>query len=100
VVPGLNDAACFSFKLPDGRYLRHSMWRLRVYPYEDSELFRGDATFCVRDGATPGSITLESSNYPGWFLRHRGNELWVDQSDHSATFLADSSFRAHAPLTG
>jgi hypothetical protein len=46
-----------------------------------------------------GSVALESSNYPGWFLRHRGDELWVDQSDGSAAFLADGSFRVRPPLT-
>ena len=100
VVAGLADAACFSFRLPDGRYLRHSSWRLRVFANDGSALFRGDATFCPRPGAVAGSMVLESSNYPGWFLRHRANELWVDQSDKSAAFLADSSFWTRAPLTG
>lgn len=98
VVTGLNDAACFSFRLPDGKYLRHSSWRLRVNANDGTKLFRGDATFCVRPGSLSGSISLESSNYPGWFLRHRGTELWVDQSDGSAGFRADSSFRVRPPL--
>ena len=98
VVAGLADAACFSFRLPDGRYLRHSSWRLRVYANDGSQLFRGDVTFCVRPGAVAGSIYLESSNYPGWFLRHRDDELWVDQSDGTPGFLRDASFRVHPPL--
>jgi hypothetical protein len=100
VVAGLADATCFSFLLPDGRYLRHSSWRLRVYANDGSALFRGDVTFCARPGSVAGSMVLESSNYPGWFLRHRDNELWVDQSDKSAAFLADSSFWTRAPLAG
>ena len=36
---------------------------------------------------------------PGWFLRHRGNELWVDHDDGTATFDADSSFAIRTPLT-
>jgi RNA polymerase sigma factor (sigma-70 family) len=98
VVAGLADADCFSFRLPDGRYLRHSSWRLRVFANDGSALFRGDATFCVRLGAVAGSVTLESKNYPGWFLRHRGDEVWVDQSTETPAFAADSSFRIRPPL--
>jgi RNA polymerase sigma factor (sigma-70 family) len=98
VVAGLADRACFSFRTPDGRYLRHSSWRLRLNGNDGTALFRGDATFCVRAGAVAGTVALESSNYPGWFLRHRGNELWVDHSDASAAFRADSSFRVRPPL--
>jgi hypothetical protein len=57
-----------------------------------TNLFGGDATFCLRAGVLPGSVSLESANYPGWFLRHRGENLWVDQSDGNATFRAESSF--------
>ena len=99
-MPGLADRACFSFRLADGQYLRHSSWRLRSFPDDGSALFRGDATFCPGAGSTPESITLESSNYPGWFLHHRGNQLWVDQANGTDTFLADSSFRVRSPLTG
>jgi hypothetical protein len=83
VVRGWADASCISFRAHDGRYLRHSSWRLRLSQDEGSELFRGDATFCVRAGSVSGSVSFESSNYPGWFLRHRGTELWVDLSDGS-----------------
>ena len=30
VVAGLADPACFSLRLPDGTYLRHSSWRRRI----------------------------------------------------------------------
>jgi RNA polymerase sigma factor (sigma-70 family) len=92
-VPGVADPNCVSFRADDGRYLRHSSWRLRLSQDEGTTLFRGDATFCVREGAVPGSVSLESANYPGWFLRHRNFELWVDRSEESATFRADASFR-------
>ena len=96
-VEGLADSRCVSFRYADGRYLRHASWRVRVDPDVGTELFRGDATFCPRDGAAAGSVLLESSNYPGWFLRHRADELWVDQSDGSAAFRADGSFRVRPP---
>jgi RNA polymerase sigma factor (sigma-70 family) len=90
---GLSDRDCFSFRSADGRYLRHSSWRFRLDPDVGTSLFRGDATFCVRTGALPGSVSLESGNYPGWFLRRLGTELWVDRSDGSPTFRTESSFR-------
>jgi hypothetical protein len=96
----LADPDCFSVRAADGRYLRHASWRVRLNLNEGTELFRGDATFCVRTGSVAGSASLESSNYPGWFLRHRGDELWVDHSDGSAAFAADSSFLIRPPLAG
>ncbi|GAA2607225.1 sigma-70 family RNA polymerase sigma factor [Paractinoplanes durhamensis] len=96
--PGLADAGCFTFRAADGRHLRHQEWRLRVSGDGQTSLDRGDATFCVRAGEPTGSVALESANYPGFFLRHVGTELWVDQDDGSATFRADSSFLVRAPL--
>jgi RNA polymerase sigma factor (sigma-70 family) len=100
VTAGLADPDCFSFRAPNGWYLRHAYWRLRLNPNVGTQLFRADATFCVRPGATADSVALESSNYPGWFLRHRGDELWVDHSDGSAAFRAESSFRTWSALAG
>jgi RNA polymerase sigma factor (sigma-70 family) len=97
-VTGVADGRCFSFRSPDGRYLRHASWRIRLDREQGTVLFRRDATFCPRAGATTGSISLESSNYPGYFLRHVGDELWVDQSDGSAAFRLDSSFVVRPPL--
>jgi hypothetical protein len=98
VIAGLAKPSCSTFRSPDGRYLRHASWRLRLNPDDGTKLFRADATFCVRPGATAGSIALEASNYPGWFLHRRGSELWVDQSDGSGVFRADSSFRIRPAL--
>ncbi|MFD2767450.1 sigma-70 family RNA polymerase sigma factor [Micromonospora eburnea] len=100
VLAGLADPACFSFRARDGRYLRHSSWRVRLSPADGTRLFRGDATFCARAGATKGATSLEASNYPGWFLRHRDGEIWVDQMDGTATFRADSSFLIRPGLAG
>jgi hypothetical protein len=98
VVPGLADPSCFSFRRPDGRYLRHASFRLRLSPDEGTVLFRRDATFCGRPGFRPGSVSLESFNYRGFFLRHVGEQMWLDQYDGSAEFQADGSFLVRPPL--
>ncbi|MEU4243636.1 sigma-70 family RNA polymerase sigma factor [Actinoplanes sp. NPDC026619] len=97
-IPGLTGSGCFTFRTADGRHLRHQDWRLRASLDQATSLARGDATFCVRDGAVAGSVSLESANYPGFFLRHVGSELWVDQYDGTAAFRADSSFLVRSPL--
>jgi RNA polymerase sigma factor (sigma-70 family) len=100
VIPGLADPTCVSFRTQDGRYLRHASWRMRLGEDEGTELFRGDATFCVRVGSAPDSVSFESFNYPGAFVRHRGTELWLDRSDGSPGFRDDASFRPLPPLAG
>jgi len=98
-VPGLANPACFSFRFTDGRYLRHSSWRLVLGQADGTSLFRGDATFCPRAGSAPASISLESANYPGRFVRHVGVALWIDPDDGRAGFGPDSSFLVRAPLS-
>ncbi|WP_433303854.1 sigma-70 family RNA polymerase sigma factor [Actinoplanes sp. CA-030573] len=98
VVAGLADASCFSFRRPDGRYVRHSSFRLRLSPDEKTVLFRRDATFCARAGFLRGSLSLESFNYRNFFVRHVGDQMWIDQYDGSAGFRADSSFFIRPPL--
>lgn len=98
MVTGLADPRCFSFRASNGRYFRHASWRFRLDPDQGTPLFRGDATFCIGNGATAGTVTLEASNYPGWFLHHRGNQLWVDQTDGSRAFRVETSFRLRAAL--
>jgi RNA polymerase sigma factor (sigma-70 family) len=98
VVAGLAEPSCVSFRGPDGRYLRHSSFQLRLSSDEGTVLFRRDATFCPRQGFLTGSVSLESVNYPGFFLRHVGRQLWIDQFDGSSAFRADSSFLVRPPL--
>lgn len=98
VVSGLADPSCFSFRRPDGRYLRHSSFRLRLSLDEGTVLFRQDATFCARAGFRTGSLSLESYNYRGFFLRHVGDQMWIDKYDGGPEFQADGSFLVRPPL--
>ena len=43
-------------------------------------------------------MSLESTNFPGYFLRNRNYEVWVERNDGSAQFRADASFQRRAGL--
>lgn len=92
VVKGLADAACFSFRTSDDRFMRHSGYRLRFDANDGTDLFTQDATFCPEDGVKPGTVTLRSHNYPEHVVHHRNVELWIDESDDSDEFARASSF--------
>jgi hypothetical protein len=48
--------------------------------------------FVVRSASTDGCVSLESADYPGFYLRHRDFVLHLDRSDGSAGFRQDSAF--------
>lgn len=100
VVAGLADPACFSFRAADGRYLRHASWRFQLSRDEGTALFRGDATYCPHAGPIAGTVLLETQIYPGWYLHHRGDQLWVDQGNDTPAFWTESSFRVRTALAG
>ncbi|WP_433789017.1 AbfB domain-containing protein [Actinoplanes sp. CA-252034] len=80
VSAGLADGTCFSFRLEDGRYLRHFDYRMRFDTSDDSDLFRADATFCREAGTDPGTVRLRSKNYPDHLLHRRDDgSLYIDK---------------------
>jgi hypothetical protein len=97
VVPGLADSGGYSFVATDGTYLRHYAFRLRFDTNDGSAGFAKDATFLARPGSATGSVSLESYNYPGRYLRHRDFQLWADLFVDSDTYRADSSFTVASP---
>ena len=97
-VPGLADPRCYSLRDATGRYLRHYAFRIRLDSDDRSAIFRKDATFCPRSGSMAGSVSLESYNYAGRYLRHRDNlQLWLDPSENTAAYRASRSFVLVAP---
>ncbi|MEE1765640.1 MULTISPECIES: AbfB domain-containing protein [unclassified Streptomyces] len=91
VVSGLANSSCYSFRMADGRYVRHQNFVLRASGNDGSRLFQQDATFCPRSGYS-GSVLLESVNYPGYFVRHRSFQLRLERAEHSGYFYADATF--------
>ncbi|MFF6784243.1 AbfB domain-containing protein [Streptomyces sp. NPDC012510] len=91
VVSGLANSSCYSFRMADGRYVRHQNFVLRAAGHDGSQLFKQDATFCPRSGYS-GSVLLESVNYPGHFVRHRNFQLRLERAEHSGYFYAAATF--------
>ncbi|MFE7277324.1 glycoside hydrolase family 43 protein [Streptomyces sp. NPDC057623] len=97
VVRGLADPNCYSLRTASGLYVRHSAFRIRVDANDGTATFAKDATFNAHPGTAAGSVALESYNFPGYYLRHRNGELWVDRSTATDLFRADRSFQPVAP---
>ncbi|BCY12926.1 hypothetical protein L3i22_080140 [Actinoplanes sp. L3-i22] len=66
---------------------------------------RADSSFTVRIGlGNSGCVSLESVNYPGYFLRHQNFEIKLNRRDRSDLFDQDATFcpvaiRSGAALT-
>ncbi|KOV85307.1 family 43 glycosylhydrolase [Nocardia sp. NRRL S-836] len=78
------------------RFVRHWDYRARL---EADVTPLADSQFRVVAGLTgTGTVSLESANFPGYYLRHRNNELWVERTDGSTLFRNDASFTQRAGL--
>lgn len=83
--------------------LRHREGRAVLSPLtrDSAPLDRSDATWVVRRGLAGGpTSSLESRNFPGHFLRHRGGRLVLDRNDGGALFAQDASFSVEAGRSG
>ncbi|MEU1182432.1 glycoside hydrolase family 43 protein [Streptomyces sp. NPDC005820] len=78
------------------RYVRHTNFDVRIDPgVSPAE----DARFRLRTGLTgSGTVSFESVNYPGHFLRHSGFDFQLAYNDGTAQFAADATFRQVAGL--
>ncbi|GIJ77242.1 Beta-xylosidase, GH43 family [Micromonospora phaseoli] len=95
VPDGLTPVRLRSHDLPD-RYLRHWEFRARLEPNVTN---LADSQFRIVAGLSNASaISLESTNYPGYYLRHRNHQVWVERSDGSALFRQDATFTRRAGL--
>lgn len=95
IEPGLA-GTCHSFEsrnLP-GFFIRHQNTRLKLAKFENQELFKNDATFCLRPGLSDqvNGTSLESLNYPGKFVRHQDFELHIQPFENDELFKKDATF--------
>ena len=96
IVPGLADSRCSSFESVNypGHFLRHKNFRIQLSRMINQQLFREDATFCIKP-VTFGRndhFAFESFNLYGYYIRHKNFELWLERSDGSNLFRQDASF--------
>lgn len=81
-----------------GAAVRHWDFRARL---ESDVTPLADSQFRIVSGLSgSGTVSLESANFPGYYLRHRNFETWVHQRDGSALFDADASFIRRSGLAG
>ncbi|WP_188195759.1 family 43 glycosylhydrolase [Nonomuraea sp. SYSU D8015] len=97
VPDGATPVRLMSYDTP-GSAIRHYDFRARldanVTPLADSQ-FR-----IVTGLSGSGTVSLESTNFPGYYLRHRNYEAWVQQRDGTSLFNADASFHRRTGLAG
>jgi hypothetical protein len=84
-----------SYNFPD-RYVRQINFDVRIDPdVTPAE----DAQFRLRPGlAGTGTVSFESVNYPGYFLRHANYDFQLVRNDGTAQFAADATFNQVAGL--
>jgi hypothetical protein len=97
VVPGLADAACFSFEAPShvGSYLRQNNYRVQLTASDGSDQYNKDATWCSKPGLTGSGVSLESKALPGRYLRHTDGALYA--SNDSGQFPWDAHVEVYKP---
>ncbi|PZG00850.1 AbfB domain-containing protein [Micromonospora deserti] len=78
-----------SYTFPN-HYIRHYWFRARLDANVSS---LSDAWFRVVTGLSGnGTVSLESANFPGFYLRHKNFEVWLERNDGSGLFRSDASF--------
>ncbi|MGK5692992.1 glycoside hydrolase family 43 protein [Streptomyces sp. URMC 128] len=83
-----------SFNFQD-RYVRHANFDVRI----DQNITGPDAQFRLRPGLVgSGTVSFESVNYRGYFLRHANNDFQLVRNDGTAQFAADATFNQVAGL--
>ncbi|MDR6977793.1 GH43 family beta-xylosidase [Streptomyces sp. 3330] len=78
------------------RFVRHWEYRARI---EAGVSPLADSQFRVVTGlAGAGTVSLESANFPGYYLRHKNFEVWLEKNDGTSGFASDASFHRRAGL--
>ncbi|XP_065671834.1 uncharacterized protein LOC136089702 [Hydra vulgaris] len=92
---GKEDAVSLQSVVESNKYLRHQNFILKLHSIDNSELFKNDASFIIRnDKYYTGYISFESTNYPGYFLRHQDYTVKLHKEEPSVElYRKDASFK-------
>ncbi len=82
-------------------YIRHSNYRAQISPRDDFRTtpFQDSEWKLVPGLADSTCVSLESVNKPGYFLRHRDGQVWLDAKSDTAQYKADATWRIKPGLT-
>ncbi|WP_406413133.1 family 43 glycosylhydrolase [Streptomyces sp. NBC_01614] len=96
VADGVTPQRFSSYNFAD-RFVRHWEYRARI---EAGVSPLADSQFRAVTGLTgSGTVSLESANFPGYYLRHKNFEVWLEKNDGTATFASDATFHKRAGLS-
>ncbi|MET7364809.1 family 43 glycosylhydrolase [Streptomyces sp. NPDC005566] len=89
VADGATPKRLSSFNFPD-RFIRHWEFRGKL---ESNVSNLADSQFRTVSGLTgSATVSLESANFPGYYLRARNGEVWVEKNDGTAAFADAATF--------
>ncbi|MET9230122.1 AbfB domain-containing protein [Lentzea sp. NPDC003310] len=84
------------------RYARHqnSLGHTEHVDAGSPALLKSDATWRIVPGLAGGCHSLESRNYPGYYLRHQNSRVRISADDGTALMRADATWCARSAPTG
>ena len=92
----LTDGKFYSYKDPrNNSYMRHAGFWLWNHAAQGSDLYKKDATFKSAHPTCglPGMVSLESINYPNYFVSVEGGRGKIKQRDGSGDFDVQACWR-------
>ena len=95
VADGATPVRLSSYNFPD-YFIRHWEYRAKLEPNVAN---LADSQFRTVTGlAGSGTVSLESANFPGYYLHSRNGEAWVEKNDGTTAFRGSASFYQRAGL--
>ncbi|MEU3644006.1 AbfB domain-containing protein [Lentzea sp. NPDC034063] len=84
------------------RYARHqnALGHTEHVDSGSSALLKSDATWRIVPGLAGGCYSLESRNFPGYYLRHQNSRVKISTDDGTTLTRADATWCARSAPTG